>query len=47
VPGVKMHDLSTVSLGGNGTIDHVINSTGAAAQGTQTVPVTVTDYPAH
>ena len=46
VPGVKMHDLSTVSLGGNGTIDHVINSTGAAAQGAATVPVTVTDYPA-
>ena len=45
VPGVKMHDLSTVSLGGVGTIDHVINSTGGAAQGTATVPVTVTTYP--
>ena len=38
-PGVKFHDLLTVSLGGTGTIDHVINTTGAAAQGTATVPV--------
>jgi hypothetical protein len=44
VAGVRMHDLSTVSLGGNGVIDHVINTTGAAAQGTATVPVTVTNY---
>jgi hypothetical protein len=43
--GVKMHDLLTVSLGGNGVIDHVINSTGAAAQGTATVPVNVVNFP--
>jgi hypothetical protein len=43
--GVKMHDLLTVSLGGNGVIDHVINSTGAAAQGTATVPVNVVSFP--
>jgi hypothetical protein len=45
VAGVKMHDLSTVSLGGVGVIDHVINSTGAPAEGTATVPSTVTTYP--
>jgi hypothetical protein len=29
-PGVRFHDLVTVSLGGTGTISHVINNTGAA-----------------
>ncbi|MEU4240125.1 RICIN domain-containing protein [Actinoplanes sp. NPDC026619] len=29
--GVKFHDMVTVSLGGVGTISHVINNTGAAA----------------
>ncbi|GAA4629815.1 discoidin domain-containing protein [Actinoallomurus vinaceus] len=43
--GVKFHDLLTVSLGGNGTIDHVINDTGGAAQGTATTPVNVVSYP--
>jgi len=43
--GVKFHDLLTVSLGGNGIINHVINSTGGAAQGTDTVPVNVVSYP--
>jgi len=44
-PGVRMHDLLTVNLGA-GTIDHVINDTGApvttAAVG---VPSTVVSYP--
>ncbi len=44
-PNVKFHDLLTVSLGGNGVINHVINSTGAAASGTATVPVNVVSYP--
>ncbi|KAB8141095.1 discoidin domain-containing protein [Chloroflexia bacterium SDU3-3] len=44
-PGVRFHDLLTVSLGGNGTIAHVINSTGDAAQGTATVPVKIVSYP--
>jgi F5/8 type C domain len=44
-PNVKFHDLLTVSLGGNGIINHVINSTGAAAQGTATVPVYLQNYP--
>jgi hypothetical protein len=42
---VKFHDLLTVSLGGKGTIDHVINSTGGPAQGTATVPVNLVSYP--
>ncbi|MEY9965891.1 hypothetical protein ABIA33_003941 [Streptacidiphilus sp. MAP12-16] len=45
-PGVKFHDLLTVSLGGVGVIDHVVNDYGAAAQGTATVPVDVVSYPA-
>ncbi|MEW9554266.1 discoidin domain-containing protein [Nonomuraea sp. NPDC050783] len=43
--GVRFHDLLTVSLGGNGTIAHVINSTGGPAQGTATVPVKIVSYP--
>jgi hypothetical protein len=44
-PNVKFHSISTVSLGGNGVIDDVINTTGGPAQGTATVPSTVTNYP--
>jgi hypothetical protein len=44
-PGVKFHDLLTVSLGGVGTIDHVINDTGAAAQGSKTIPVNLVSFP--
>jgi hypothetical protein len=29
-PGVKFHDMVTVSLGGKGAISHVINNSGAA-----------------
>ena len=43
--GVKLHDILTVSLGGNGTISHVVNNTGAIAQGTSTVPVNLVAYP--
>jgi hypothetical protein len=42
---VKWHDLLTVSLGGKGSITHIINDTGAAAQGTATVPVNLVSYP--
>jgi hypothetical protein len=42
---VRFHDLLTVSLGGKGVIDHVINTTGGPAQGTATVPVNVVSYP--
>jgi hypothetical protein len=44
-PGVRFHGLVSVSLGGVGTISHVINNTGGAAQGTSTVPVNVVSYP--
>jgi hypothetical protein len=43
--GVLLHDTLTVSLGGVGTISHVINTTGAAASGTSTIPVNVVSYP--
>ena len=42
---MKFHDLLTVSLGGVGSITHVINDTGATAQGTSTTPVDVVSYP--
>jgi hypothetical protein len=43
--GVRFHDLLTVSLGGSGTIDHVINNTGGPAQGTATIPVDIVSFP--
>jgi hypothetical protein len=44
-PGVKLHDVLTVSLGGVGVIDHVVNNTGAAAQGPGTIPVNLVSFP--
>jgi hypothetical protein len=43
--GVRFHGLLTVSLGGNGTITNVINTTGGIASGTATVPSYVVSYP--
>jgi len=43
--GVKLHDVLTVSLGGNGTISNVVNNSGGIAQGTATVPVDLISYP--
>jgi hypothetical protein len=43
--GVRFHDLLTVSLGGMGTIAHVINDVGGPATGTATTPVNVVSYP--
>jgi len=37
--------LLTVSLGGVGVIDHVVNNTGAAAQGPGTIPVNLVSFP--
>jgi hypothetical protein len=42
--GVAWHDLLTVSLGGVGTITHVINTTGAATP-SNTTPSNVVSYP--
>jgi hypothetical protein len=44
-PGVKLHDILTVSLGGVGVIDHVVNNTGAPAQGVETIPSNLVSYP--
>jgi hypothetical protein len=41
--GVRFHDLLTVSLGGVGTITHVIDDTGATTQGS--TPVDIVSYP--
>jgi hypothetical protein len=43
--GVKLHDILTVSLGGVGVIDHVVNDTGGPAQGVATIPVNLVSYP--
>ncbi|MEU4365285.1 discoidin domain-containing protein [Promicromonospora sp. NPDC023987] len=44
-PGVRMHSLLTVSLGGVGTYEHVINGVGPRASGTETIPAKVVTYP--
>jgi hypothetical protein len=44
-PRVRMHNLVTVSLGGNGIIRHVINDTGDEASGVDTIPSCVVSYP--
>jgi hypothetical protein len=44
-PGVRLHHIMTVNLDA-GTIDHVVNGVGAAADTTRVgVPVYITDYP--
>ncbi|MFI0942223.1 RICIN domain-containing protein [Streptomyces sp. NPDC021020] len=42
--GVRFHDMVTVSLGGTGTISHVINNTGAAVNSGHQV-TDLTNYP--
>ncbi|MFF9151517.1 discoidin domain-containing protein [Streptomyces sp. NPDC014846] len=44
-PGIKMHDLQVISLGGMGQYAHVVNNTGAPTSGTSTVPSKVTSFP--
>jgi hypothetical protein len=43
-PGVRFHHLVTVSLGGTGTIAHVINSTGGPSNSSTNV-ANLTEYP--
>jgi hypothetical protein len=42
--GIHFHDILTVSLGGVGVIEHVINSTGGPTP-SNTTPVDITTYP--
>ena len=44
-PNVKFHSLLTVSLGGNGAITNVINTTRGVAQGVDTIPSYLVSYP--
>ena len=44
-PGIKFHDLLTVSLNSRGTIAHIINSAGDAAGGRGTHPQYLASYP--
>ena len=44
-PGVRMHDLLTVSLNNAGTIDHVINGVGDPVTPAHAGPSTVVSYP--
>jgi hypothetical protein len=43
-PGVKLHDILTVFLNGNGGIDHVVNDTGAAVNASNQV-TNIVSYP--
>jgi hypothetical protein len=43
--GVRLRNVLTVSLGGVGVIDNVVNNTGGPAQGAATVPVNVLSFP--
>ena len=42
--GIHFHDILTVSLGGVGVIEHVINETGGATP-SNTTPVDITTFP--
>ena len=44
-PGVRLHGVLTVSLGGNGSIVNVVNSTGATVGAQWTGPSSVATYP--
>ena len=43
--GVRLHDVVTVSLGGNGTIRHVVNDSGGATHDTGAAAINLLDYP--
>jgi hypothetical protein len=43
-PGVKLHDILTVFLNGNGGIDHVVNDTGAAVNSSNMI-TNIVSYP--
>jgi hypothetical protein len=43
-PGVRLHDLLSLSITAHGTIDHVVNDVGAATN-PNTAPVNIVSYP--
>jgi hypothetical protein len=45
-PGVRLHHLVTVSLGGVGTIAHIVNDTGARSDAAHQINY-LADYPSH
>jgi hypothetical protein len=44
-PGVRLHSLVTVSLGGNGTIRHIVNDRGASTEATGATAMTLRAWP--
>ncbi|MFF9060545.1 discoidin domain-containing protein [Streptomyces sp. NPDC014882] len=44
-PGVRLHSLQVISLGGKGQYAHVVNDTGAPTSGTDTIPSKITQFP--
>ena len=44
-PGVQLNDVFTRFLNGSGSIDHVVNSTGAAVTSASPGPSDVVSYP--
>ncbi|MFJ8820850.1 discoidin domain-containing protein [Streptomyces sp. NPDC102467] len=44
-PGIKLHSIQVISLGGKGQYAHVVNNTGAPTSGTDTVPSKITSFP--
>ncbi len=45
VPGVQLHSLLTRFLSGSGSIDHVVNDTGAAVTAASPGPTYIASYP--
>ena len=43
-PGVKLHDILSLSITNHGTIDHVVNDFGPPTDA-NTTPVNVVSYP--
>jgi hypothetical protein len=43
-PGVKLHDILSLSITNHGTIDHVVNDVGAPTP-PDTTPVNIVSYP--
>ena len=44
-PGVRLHNLVTVSLGGNGTIRHIVNDSGASTEASGAAAMTLRSWP--